>query len=39
MLDREDQVFRIHRVLGGLDIRGKVSFKTPKIKYQIFEDH
>jgi tRNA (guanine10-N2)-methyltransferase len=29
----------MHRVLGHFDIRGKINFKQPKIRYQVIEEH
>lgn len=39
VIDREEQTKKIHSVLGGFDVKGIVNFKTPKIRYQLMENH
>lgn len=39
VIEREEQAVKIHRVLAGLEIKGQVTFKQPKIRYQLIEEH
>ena len=39
MIAREEQIKKIHGVLGDLNVRGHVTFKNPKIRYQLVEFH
>lgn len=37
VLPRENQITSIHKVLGKFNIKGKISFKDPTIRYQVIE--
>jgi hypothetical protein len=39
LIEREEQIQKIHRVLAALEIKGQVTFKQPKIRYQLIEEH
>lgn len=38
-IQREEQVEKIHSVLGKLGVKGHVDFKNPRIRYQLIERH
>ena len=36
---REEQINKIHSVLGGVKSRGTICFKDPTLRYQLVEHH